>query len=115
MAREARKNKGQQTLFQVGLIGPNTLQVEDYSGLSVTEELEEAAEKPGSSVNSVCEKVISKERGAGVITEEINKEVSLENANSDSDVGNAKSVGAKVSEILLSDGSRVEDLHYNCS
>ena len=38
--------------FLVGLLGPNTLQAEDYPNLSVLKELE-ASEKPDSSANSV--------------------------------------------------------------
>ena len=55
MAREARQKKvqaGQQTVFQVGLLGPSTLQAEDFPNLSVTKELD-AVEKTDSSVSSV--------------------------------------------------------------
>ena len=45
---------GQNTLFQVGLLGLNTLQTED---LSVLKELEEAVEMPFSSVSSVGAKI----------------------------------------------------------
>ena len=94
-AREARQNKGQQTLFEVGL--------------------SEEGEKPDSSVSSVCEKAISRESGAAIITVETNKEVSLENANSDTDVRNSESLdcGEKVSKISLSDGSKNKELHEN--
>ena len=43
--------------FQVGLIGSNTLQAEDSANLSLSKELEEADEKPDSSVSSVCAKI----------------------------------------------------------
>ena len=44
---------GQQTLFQVGILGPNTLQAGDSPNLSISKELEEAGEKPDTSVSSV--------------------------------------------------------------
>ena len=84
IAREARQNKGQQTLFQVGLS-------EEIGG--------------NSSVSSVREKSISKERRDATITYETNDEMSLENANFDSDVRNDKSINC--------DKSETEELHNN--
>ena len=118
VAREARQNKGQQTLFQVGLLGPNTLQAEDSANLSVTKALGEASEKPDSSVSFFCEKVDSKERRVAIIADETNKEVSLGNANSNSDVGNTKSLnfGTKESKTPFSAGSKTgKELHENRS
>ena len=61
--REIRQKKGQQTLFQVGLLAPSTLPKEDFPGPSVLKKLEKTVVSP------VCNPL--KEEGADVIEEEI--------------------------------------------
>ena len=76
--KRGNAEKGQQTLFQMGLLAPNMLPAEDSPGPSVLEELEETVESP------VCDPL--KEEGADAIPGKPHKEVPLENK-TDSDVG----------------------------
>ena len=63
---------GQQTLVQVGLLGPNTLQTEDSPNIFGTKELEEAGKKKDYSVGSVDAKISKIPLSDGSMTESMN-------------------------------------------